>query len=202
MSGMLIVVSGPSGVGKGTVCKRLIERFPKIKLSISATTRSPRPGEVQGKNYFFHTEEEFQDKIKGNGFLEWATVYGNMYGTPKPFVMEELKKGEIVLLEIDIQGAIQVQNTFREGIFVFLLPPNMEELRSRICGRGGESQESIKTRLGSAKEEILRMKDYDYAVVNDTVDNTVDNIWSIIKTEKMKVSRVYQKYIRELEEFL
>jgi guanylate kinase len=202
MSGMLIVVSGPSGVGKGTVCKRLIERFPMIKLSISATTRSPRPGEVQGKNYFFHTEEEFQEKIKASGFLEWATVYGNMYGTPKPFVMEELKKGEIVLLEIDIQGAIQVQNTFREGVFVFLLPPNMEELRSRICGRGGESKESIKTRLGSAKEEILRMKDYDYAVVNDTVDNAVDNIWSIIKTEKMKVYRVYQKYIRELEEFL
>lgn len=187
--GLLIVISGPSGTGKSTVCKALIEKS-KFWISISATTRSPRKGEVDGVNYYFLTEEDFKDKIKNNNFLEYAKVYGNYYGTPKPQVLKAIEEGNDVVLEIDIQGALMVKETYPEGVFIFILPPSMEELKKRIINRGSETPESFMTRFNSAYKEINYVSKYNYMVINDTVDNAVSNIESIIMAEKCRVDRV------------
>ncbi|MEY7999557.1 guanylate kinase [Clostridium sp. Mt-5] len=187
--GLLIVISGPSGTGKSTVCKALIEKS-KFWISISATTRSPRKGEVDGVNYYFLTEEDFKDKIKNNNFLEYAKVYGNYYGTPKSQVLKAIEEGNDVVLEIDIQGALMVKETYPEGVFIFILPPSMEELKKRIINRGSETPESFMTRFNSAYKEINYVSKYNYMVINDTVDNAVSNIESIIMAEKCRVDRV------------
>ncbi|MHC6179554.1 guanylate kinase [Clostridium sp. JNZ X4-2] len=187
--GLLVVISGPSGTGKSTVCKALIKKS-KFWISISATTRSPRKGEVDGINYYFLTEGDFKDKIKNNNFLEYAKVYGNYYGTPKSKVLKAIEEGNDVVLEIDIQGALMVKEAYPEGVFIFILPPSMEELKKRIINRGSETPESFITRFNSAYKEINYVSKYNYVVINDTVDNAVNNIESIIMAEKCRVDRV------------
>ncbi|WP_446899455.1 guanylate kinase [Clostridium sp. LBM24168] len=188
-SGLLIVISGPSGTGKGTVCKKLLKKND-IWLSVSSTTRTPRAGEVDGINYYFLTKEDFVIKIKNKDFLEYAEVYGNYYGTPKDKVLEAINQGKDVLLEIDIQGALKVKESYPDGVFIFILPPSMNELKHRIINRGSETAESLMTRFKSAYTEINYISKYNYAVINDTVENAVVKIESIITAEKCRVYRL------------
>ncbi|AVK50199.1 guanylate kinase [Clostridium sp. MF28] len=188
--GLLIVISGPSGAGKGTICKRFMEKNKDVMLSVSATTRSPRVGEVEGINYFFMSKEQFVEKIESNDFLEYAEVYDNYYGTPKSNVEEMLQSGKDVILEIDIQGALKVKENTREGVFVFILPPSMEELKQRIINRGSETNESLMKRFKSAYKEINFISKYNYAVVNDKVEIAVEKLEAIISAEKCRVDRI------------
>jgi len=187
--GFLLVISGPSGSGKGTVSQALLERNKDIVFSISATTRKPRPGEKDGVNYFFLEEEEFMKRAERGEFLEYAFVHNNYYGTPKDFVLKEIEKGEIVLLEIDVQGALQIKKNYKNVVFVFLLPPTMDELKNRIIKRGTETEEDIELRLKNAFEELDFVGEYDYFVVNDKVEDAVKDIEHIIKAEKLRVKR-------------
>ena len=187
--GQLLVISGPSGAGKGTVCKALIEKNP-IWISTSCTTRKPRNSEVEGVNYFFIEKEEFLKRIDKEDFLEYAEVYGNFYGTPKSEVLKMLNEGKDVILEIDIQGALKIKSSYPKGIFIFIMPPSMEELRNRITNRGSETPESLKTRMECAYDEISFASKYDYAVVNDKVEDAVKKIESIIIAEKCRVFKI------------
>lgn len=189
MEGLLVVLSGPSGVGKGTVCRALGKRNPSIQISISATTRKPRPGEVDGESYFFISHERFQKLIKEGKLLEWACVYGNYYGTLRESVEGKLQAGKNVILEIDTQGAMQIKYTFPEGVFIFLAPPNLEELKHRIVERGTESAEKIKERLQAALLEIKLVSKYDYIVVNDEIDHAARCVNAIISAEHFRVHR-------------
>lgn len=181
--GLLILISGPSGTGKGTVCDLLRQKHPEISYSISATTRQPRPGEQDGVNYYFYTKEKFQEMIDQGHLLEWAEVYGNFYGTPKQKVLDRLEAGEDILLEIDTQGALNVMKVMPEGLFIFLLPPSLEELAARLKGRGTETEESLHRRLGAAVDEIKLATKYRYVVVNDKVEDAQETIAKIIEAE-------------------
>lgn len=186
--GLLFVVSGPSGAGKGTICQRIINELD-IDLSVSMTTRQPRKGEVHGVNYYFITREEFRERIENDGFLEYAQVYDNFYGTPREMVMERLTQGRDVILEIDPQGALKIKANYPDGIFVFILPPSMKELRKRITGRGTETPEAIKRRMGETLNEISYIDKYDYCVVNDDLEEAVERVASIMRAEHSRVSR-------------
>ena len=181
--GLLILISGPSGTGKGTVCDLLRQKHPEISYSISATTRQPRPGEQDGVIYYFYTKEKFQEMIDQGQLLEWAEVYGNFYGTPKQKVLDRLEAGEDILLEIDTQGALNVMKVMPEGLFIFLLPPSLEELAARLKGRGTETEESLHRRLGAAVDEIKLATKYRYVVVNDKVEDAQETIAKIIEAE-------------------
>ena len=181
--GLLILISGPSGTGKGTVCDLLRQKHPEIPYSISATTRQPRPGEQDGVNYYFYTKEKFREMIDQGQLLEWAEVYGNFYGTPKQKVLDRLDAGEDILLEIDTQGALNVMKVMPEGLFIFLLPPSLEELAARLKGRGTETEESLHRRLGAAVDEIKLATKYRYVVVNDKVEDAEETIANIIEAE-------------------
>ena len=194
MRGLLIVVSGASGTGKGTVCKKILADLPEVAYSISATTRKPRPGEVDGKEYYFLSVEEFKAWIAEEKFLEYAEVYGNFYGTPLNKIEERLNRGEDILLEIDVQGALEVKRKCPDGVYIFLLPPSLEELKNRIEGRGTETPESLARRLKNAVAEIKIGLEYDYAVVNDTIDNAVEQIKAILTAERLKVARNADKF--------
>lgn len=196
--GLLVVISGPSGAGKGTICKALLEKND-FWLSVSATTRSPRVGEVDGVNYFFLNKEEFQNRIKNEGFLEYAEVYGNYYGTPKDSVLSAIDIGKDVVLEIDIQGALKVKETYPEGVFIFILPPSMKELRQRIINRGSETEESLMTRFKAAYKEINYVSKYNYAVVNDTVEEALKKIEGIVIAERCRVDRVKENILDSKE---
>ncbi|WPC40744.1 guanylate kinase [Clostridium sp. JS66] len=196
--GLLVVISGPSGAGKGTICKALLEKND-FWLSVSATTRNPRVGEVDGANYYFLSKEEFQNRIKSEGFLEYAEVYGNYYGTPKDSVLSAVDSGKDVVLEIDIQGALKVKETYPEGVFIFILPPSMKELRQRIINRGSETEESLMTRFKAAYKEINYVSKYNYAVVNDTVEEAVKKIEGIVIAERCRVDRVKENILDSKE---
>lgn len=198
--GILIVLSGPSGVGKGTVRKVAFSRKDaKFEYSISVTTRKPREGEVDGVDYFFKSREEFESLIEQGKLLEYAEFVGNYYGTPVDYVRETLDAGKDVFLEIEVQGAKQVREKFPDGLFIFLMPPSLDELESRIIGRGTESVELIKDRMEAARKEIELTSMYDYIVENDDVERAVDRIFSIIQAEHCRSDRVVDKYIKMLE---
>jgi guanylate kinase len=186
--GILIVLSGPSGAGKGTICKKLLKET-NIQYSISATTRKARPGEEDGRDYFFISKEEFENKLQENGFLEWAQVYDNYYGTPKQFVEEVLAQGKDCILEIDPQGAKKVKEENPDCVLIFIAPPSMEELETRITNRGTENLSEITKRLSCAREEMLSMQNYDYVVVNDQVSEAVKKIQAILIAEKCSIKR-------------
>ncbi|HWQ73093.1 MAG TPA: guanylate kinase [Desulfitobacteriaceae bacterium] len=187
--GLLIVLSGPSGAGKGTLCLELLRRQKSVKFSVSCTTRAPRPGEIEGKSYFFRTHEEFGKMIKNDELLEWAEFCGNFYGTPRFAVKQFLEDGYDVILEIDIQGALQVKKHYPEGVFIFVAPPSISVLSQRIHERGTESEEVIQERLAKAGQEMSYLKEYDYLVVNDEISGGVDKLRSIIVAEKCRVKR-------------
>jgi guanylate kinase len=193
-NGLLIVISGPSGAGKGTICKALSED-QDLWISVSATTREPRSGEVDGVNYYFLNKQEFIDRINDDDFFEYAEVYGNYYGTPKWKTLEAIYGGKDVVLEIDIQGALKVKQQYPEGVFIFILPPSMEELKQRIINRGTETEESLIRRFKSAYHEVNYISKYNYAVVNDTVENAVDKIKAILTAEKCRVDRLKDKIL-------
>ena len=177
----LIVISGSSGVGKGTVIKEFLSRNPEYKLSVSCTTRAPREGEIHGKNYFFLTREEFQTCIDRGEFLEWAEFSGNMYGTQRPYIDEKLAQGKNLILEIDTKGALNVKKIMPEAVLIFILPPSFEELEARLRGRHTETEEAIQKRLQSTKLELENSKHFDYEVVNDSIENAVTRLEEIIK---------------------
>lgn len=198
--GLLIVLSGPSGVGKGTVCSALRKRELPFVYSVSVTTRPPREGEVNGVNYFFKTKAEFEQMIRENQLLEWAEYVHHYYGTPRQYVEQQLAQGKDVLLEIEVQGALQVKEKFPEGVFIFLMPPSLKVLEERIVSRGTESREAIQDRLIVAREELEMMKHYDYVVVNDEVELACDRIEAIILAEHCKKERMIKQYQSVLEE--
>jgi guanylate kinase len=187
--GFLLIISGPAGTGKGTVCKELLNRNNDIIYSVSTTTRKPRVGEIEGINYFFVEKDKFEAMVENDEFLEHAFVHTNYYGTPRGFVSEEVEKGEIVLLEIDVQGALQVKNNYSEAVFIFLLPPTMEELKNRIIKRGTETEEDINRRFENAFKELDFVGKYDYFVVNDKIEEAVSDIEAIIRAERLRVKR-------------
>ncbi|MBQ7318264.1 MAG: guanylate kinase [Phascolarctobacterium sp.] len=189
--GVLLVVSGPSGAGKGTICGMLREQMPDLGYSVSVTTRQPRVGEVDGVNYFFKTVDEVKEMIAKNELLEYAEVYGNYYGTPRAYVMEQLNAGRDVLLEIDIQGALQIKEHFPEGVFVFITPPSLDELCARIYKRGTDSEEVIKRRMASAADELAYASKYDYIIVNDIAEKATKKVLTIMEAERYRVARTY-----------
>lgn len=200
--GLLIVLSGPSGVGKGTVRAAVFanNQFQYV-YSVSATTRAQRPGEVDGKDYYFVSREEFETMIQNEDLLEYAEYVGNYYGTPIQKIEENLVAGHDVFLEIEVQGAMKVKERMPEGIFIFLAPPNLEELESRITGRGTDAAHVIQERMATAKEEIELMQHYDYVVVNDQVQHAVDKINAIIQSEHLKVERVVDQIRHDMETY-
>ena len=197
--GMLIVLSGPSGVGKGTVRKALFSQpGSDFQYSVSMTTRQPRPGEVNGKDYFFVSKEEFEQHIREGQMLEYAKYVDNYYGTPLKYINDTLDEGKDVFLEIEVNGAMQVRSKCPDGVFIFLTPPDLMELRQRLIHRGTDSMEVINKRIHKAFGEIQMMQNYDYAVVNDQVDNAVTKIKDIIRSERLRVPRVMPDYLEML----
>lgn len=187
--GFLLVLSGPSGSGKGTVSQAIMKENKEIVFSTSVTTRTPRNGEVNGENYFFVSKTKFEQMVEKDELLEHAFVHTNYYGTPKQFVFDQIENGEIVLLEIDVQGALQIKKKYKEAVFIFLIPPTMEELRNRLVKRDTESEEEINTRFKNAFRELDFVGEYDYFVINDKVSQAVIDIENIIAAEKSRVKR-------------
>ncbi len=200
--GILFILSGPSGVGKGTVRQRLFKEKTDLKYSISMTTRTIRHGETDGVDYFYKTKAEFERLIGQNQLLEYAQYVDNYYGTPRAYVEDMLEAGHDVFLEIVFQGALQVKKSFPEGVFIFLFPPSLEELKNRIVSRGTESDELVLNRLREAKKEIEMMDYYDYVIVNDQVEHAVEKIRSIIQSEHCRKERIEAVYKKLLEDEL
>lgn len=188
--GMLVVISGPAGVGKGTLCRALLAQSFDLEYSVSVTTRPSRPGETEGKEYYFRTREKFKEMIEKGELLEWAEFLGNYYGTPRFHVESILEKGKTIILEIDIQGAKQVKKLYPEGIFIFIVPPSFTVLSDRLRGRGTESEEVIQNRLARAVEEMDNIKDYDYVVENNDIEVAVEKLRSIIVAEDSRTERM------------
>lgn len=184
--GLLFVLSGPSGVGKNTVLDELFKDFDEVSYSVSATTRQRREGEVEGENYFFISEDKFKEMEADDGFIESAVVHGHYYGTPKKFVDQKLDKGEDIILEIDTQGAKQVREKYPEAVYIFLLPPSLEELENRLDKRGSENNKSKNIRLKNARQELKEVHNYDYEVINDSLSDAVKEIKKIILKEQKR----------------
>lgn len=197
--GKLFVLSGPSGVGKGTICKKLLENID-LEISVSATTRNPREGEIEGVSYFFVNHDRFEDMIQKGEFLEHAEVFGNYYGTPKQKVLDKLAWGKDVLLEIDVQGAMQVKENYPENITIFVCPPSLATLKHRLAGRGTESEESLNQRIAKALTEIEMLKNYDYYIVNDELEDAVKNVKSIIYAEHHRIDETADEIIAKYRE--
>ena len=198
MAGLLFVVSGPSAAGKGTICKRVLAETD-LELSVSATTRKPRPGEEHGREYYFLTEEEFVQTIENNGFVEHVINFGCRYGTLVKDVEERLARGKDLILEIDVQGGYLVRDVFPDAILIFLVPPTPEELERRIRNRGTEDEESIQNRLQTARREVKCVKDYDFLVINDDLDVAVEETKAVIQAERCRVTE--DKYIQVTDIF-
>lgn len=199
--GLLIVFSGPSGVGKGTVRQEIFSTPDhKFEYSVSMTTRTQRPGEVDGKDYFFRSREEFEELIRNGQMLEYAEYVGNYYGTPLTYVNETLDKGIDVFLEIEVQGALQVKKKVPDAVFIFLTPPDLNELQERLVGRGTDSEEVIAKRIERAREEIALMSEYDYAIVNDEVPLAAERVKRVIEAEHFRVDRVIGRYRNMISE--
>lgn len=187
--GVLVVVSGFSGAGKGTVMKALLEKYDNYALSISATTRNPRPGEKDGEAYFFRTREEFEKMIEEDALLEYAKYVENYYGTPRAYVEQQLENGKDVILEIEIQGAMKVKEKIPQAVLVFVTPPSMDELKNRLVGRGTETMDVIESRLKRASEEAEGIEDYDYLLINDNLDVCVEDLHHLIQSEHYRADR-------------
>ena len=199
--GLLIVFSGPSGVGKGTVRQEIFSTPDhKFEYSVSMTTRAQRPGEVDGKDYFFRSREEFEELIRNGHMLEYAEYVGTYYGTPLTYVNETLDKGIDVFLEIEVQGALQVKKKVPDAVFIFLTPPDLNELQERLVGRGTDSEEVIAQRIERAREEIALMSEYDYAIVNDEVPLAAERVKRVIEAEHFRVDRVIGRYRNMISE--
>lgn len=197
--GIVLVVSGPSGVGKGTVCKYLVEREDDIFLSVSATSRKPRVGEIDGEHYYFKTPEEFAEMVENDEFLEYANYVSSSYGTPKAPCFDHLEKGESVILEIEVQGGTMVKEKYPEAVLIFMVPPSMETLKERLTGRGTETEDVINQRISRAYEEFEYIDKYDYIVENDDVNLAADRIKAIITAEKLKRERTIEDVRKELK---
>ena len=200
--GSVIVISGPSGAGKDTIVDKLLKINKNATLSVSATTRAPRPGEIDGVHYYFLTREQFEEKIKENEFLEYAEYNGNYYGTPKSGILDKLNQGLDVLLVIEIQGALKIKELVKEALFIFILPPSMSELRRRLIDRKTEDREKIIKRFKTAYNEINEVTKYNYVVINDVLDEAVEKVNSILISEKCRVDRIEEVYLGNEEEEL
>lgn len=200
--GLLIVVSGPSGAGKDTICQKLIKENSNIWMSVSMTTRKPRPLEKDGVDYFFVSSEEFENKINDNTFLEYASYNDNYYGTPKDKVEEKLNEGKDVILVIDINGAINIKKIIPSALFIFIMPLDMETLKNRLIGRKTESKDKVVQRFITAYNEVNNYKKYNYVVVNDKVEDAVNKVKSIIQSEKCRVDRIEDIYLGNKEELI
>ncbi len=187
--GVALIISGPSGVGKGTLLKMLMKEFPEINFSISYTTRKPRPGEIDGVDYVFVTKGRFFELVKEGMFAEWAEVHGNYYGTPKQEIENKLNKGIDVVFDIDVQGAVQLKQNLEDGVFVFILPPSLEELEKRLKKRRTDNEETIKIRLDNSKKEIKKYVEFDYVIVNDYLDDAYDKLRCIYLATKVRVRK-------------
>lgn len=196
--GFLLVVSGPSGVGKGTVLHDLMNTQKNLVYSVSATTRNKRDGEIEGVSYFYKTHDEFKQMIDEDEFLEYAKVHNNYYGTPKEFVQRKINEGKIVVLEIDVQGAVNVKQNTENAVFIFLAPPSLSELKNRIVGRGTETEQDINVRMKNARKELEYIKYYDYLVINDHINSAINSVNEIINAEKHKVFREEDFDIKEI----
>ncbi len=201
-NGLLIVVSGPSGAGKDTICNKLISESDNVWLSISMTSRNPRGNEVEGKEYFFVTKEEFEQRIQNGEFLEYAMYNNNYYGTPKDKIEDYLNKGIDVILVIDIQGAINIKNLIPTALFIFIMPPDMKTLKQRLINRKTESKEKVIDRFKTAYNEINHFKKYNYVVVNDEIDKATNKVKSIIQAEKCRVDRIEEIHLDNKEEII
>jgi len=191
--GTFIVVSAPSGAGKSSICRRLLQVHPEIRFSVSCTTRSPRPGEIDGQDYFFLSPEEFQKRIEQGDFAEWEENFGNLYGTSMRAMKESLADGSTILLDIEPRGARKIKQKFRGGVFVFILPPSQEELLKRLEGRGHESPEVIQARYAEAERELQEIFWYDYVIFNDDLETAVNQLISIYIAQKCKISNLKKK---------
>lgn len=198
--GILVVVSGFSGAGKGTVMKALLEKYDSYALSISVTTRAPRPGESDGREYFFRTKDEFEELIRKDELIEYARYVDNYYGTPRAYVEEQLQKGKDVILEIEIQGAMKVKEKIPEALLVFVTPPSMDELKRRLVGRGTETPEVIESRIARAFEEAQGMENYDYLLINDELEECVEQLHQIIGGEHYRTVRNHEFINKILDE--
>ena len=198
---VLVVISGPSGVGKTTIIKALLSRRDDVIFSVSCTTRPKRPGEVHGRDYFFITEEEFRSMVEREEFLEWAEVHGYLYGTPRKFIEKAMREGKSVLLDIDVQGAMKVMDTFKEGVFIFIAPPSVRALEERLRKRKTETEDKIRRRLKDAKWELGFIEKFQYLIINEELDRAIYELDSIITAEATKVKRLLdevERYKREV----
>ncbi|MDN5324975.1 MAG: guanylate kinase [Thermosipho sp. (in: thermotogales)] len=197
MKGTLFVVSGPSGVGKTSIINSVIKMLDNVVFSVSCTTRPPRPGEVDGVDYFFISKEKFLEMVNNSEFLEWAEVHGNFYGTPKDFVLKKIEEGKRIILDIDVQGALQVKRNFDDAVFIFVAPPSYEVLKERLLKRGTEEPKALLKRLDNAKWELSKMIEFDYLIVNEDLVNSIQIMKSIIISETYRTKRVLTEELIE-----